>query len=92
MQAIVVDWLAQNDIFYDQIIFSTNYKKDEILANNIDIMIEDKSSNVQALAQVTNVICFDAGHNKDVNGKNIFRCYSWYDILSTINALQNQSK
>ena len=30
------------------------------------------------------VICYHANYNEQCNGKNIYRCYSWYDIYRKI--------
>lgn len=84
---IVLNWLKKNNIQHDNIIFSPEDKLKIYINNNIDIMIEDKVENINKLSTIIPVICFNAGYNKQCNGKNIIRCYSWYDIYSKISKL-----
>ena len=84
---IVLNWLKNNHINYDKIIFSPEDKLDICKENNIDLMIEDKVDNINKISKIIPVICFHAGYNKDCKNSNIIRCYSWYDIYSKINKL-----
>ena len=86
-QEIVLNWLKNNHINYDKIIFSPEDKLDICKENNIDLMIEDKVDNINNISKIIPVICFHAGYNKDCKNSNIIRCYSWYDIYSKINKL-----
>ena len=47
-------------------------------------MIEDKVENINNISKNIPVICFNARYNKECNGENIYRCYSWYDIYKKI--------
>lgn len=87
---IVLDWLKRNKIEYDKIIFSPEDKLDICKENDIDIMIEDKPANIENISTQLPVICFHAGYNKNCIGDNIIRCYSWYDIYSKINRMENK--
>jgi len=87
MEQIVKIWLKENDIYYDKIIFTNESKLKYCLDNNITIMIEDKPKNVKELSTVMPVICFDARYNQKCKGRNIIRCYSWYDIYDKIKNL-----
>lgn len=87
---IVLDWLENNGIVYDKIIFSPEEKKDICMKNKIDIMIEDKPSGIMKIASKIPVICFAAGYNEECSGDNIIRCYSWYDIYAKIKELENK--
>ena len=81
MRNIVINWLSENCISYDRIIFSPEDKRKICLENNIEIMIEDAPKNIMELSSVLpKVICFDARYNQECKGENIIRCYSWYDI------------
>ena len=87
MRNIVKNWLKENEIYYDLLVFSKadkERKKEEILDYKIDIMIEDSPNNIKDLSKVVPIICYDAGYNQDCNGDNITRCYSWYDIYNTV--------
>ena len=86
-QQIVLNWLKNNHINYDKIIFSPEDKLDICKENKIDLMIEDKVDNINKISKIIPVICFHAGYNKDCKNSNIIRCYSWYDIYSKINKL-----
>lgn len=53
--------------------------RDKTIACNkrkIDIMLEDKSNNVEAVSKVSKVICFDWPYNRDCNVKNMIRVSS----------------
>ena len=80
MNFYVEEWLIKNGIPYNQIIAGTGKKSEKVIKNNIDIMIEDKASNVEAISKLIPVLCFDAPYNLDVKGDNITRVYSWYQI------------
>ena len=84
MRKIVVNWLAEQKIDYDEIIFSPEDKKENCKKYNIDIMIEDKVDNINKISSIIPVICFHAGYNKECEGKNIYRVYNWYDIYNLI--------
>lgn len=87
---IVLEWLKRNKIEYDKIIFSPEDKLNICIDNNIDLMIEDKVDNINKISTKIPVICFHARYNKNCIGKNIIRCYSWYDIYSKVKVLNNQ--
>lgn len=77
------NWLKENNIYYDKLTF-TDKKVEYCKNNNIDLMIEDNTNNILEISKLIPVICFDNRYNKDCNGENITRCYSWYDIYSKI--------
>lgn len=85
MRDIVIDWLKQQKIVYDKIIFAPEDKLNICLENNIDIMIEDKVENIEKISIKLPVICFNAGYNKNCKNDNIYRVYNWYDIYNLIN-------
>lgn len=85
MREIVVNWLKEQNICYDEIIFSPEDKKENCKKYNIDIMIEDKVDNINKISSIIPVICFHAGYNKECRGSNIYRVYNWYDIYNLIN-------
>lgn len=87
MRDIVKTWLHENGIVYDKLIFSKakqEKKSQEIVENEIDIMIEDSPNNINELSKIIPVICYDTEYNKSCIGKNIIRCYSWYDIYKKV--------
>ena len=84
MRNIVKNWLTENNIKYDKIIFSPEDKYEICKENNIGLMIEDKVENINNISKMIPVICFNASYNKGCKGKNIFRAYTWYDIYYQI--------
>jgi len=88
-EKVVKEWLKKNDILYDEIIFSFENKLDICIDNKIDIMIEDKVDNINKISTKIPVICFNAGYNECCSGKNIIRCFKWYDIYAKIKRLIN---
>ena len=90
MRNIVIEWLKENSINYDKIIFSQEDKRNICKENNVDIMIEDAPKNIVELSEVLpKVICFDALYNREIAKDNVIRCYSWYDIYSKIFEIKN---
>lgn len=92
MRNTVKDWLAKNKIIYDEIIFSGEDKSKHIIENNIDIMVEDSPNNLKELSKITKMICVDWPYNKDVENRNIYRCYNWNEIYKTISTFSTNKK
>lgn len=91
MRKIVKEWLSENEIIYDKLIFSKEAKekkKQEIIDNNIDLMIEDSPRNIIELSNIIPIICYDANYNRNCSNDKIFRCYSWYDIYKKIGQIK----
>lgn len=78
------EWLLQNNIIYDQLIFTPEDKLESCLEYNIDIMIDDSITNVNSVSKKIPVICFHTYFNENCKGENITRCYTWYDIYEKI--------
>ena len=90
MREIVRNWLKENEIYYDEIIFSPDDKLEICLNNNIDVMIDDKVENINEISKHIPVICFNAGYNKECKGENVYRAYSWYDVYNKIKEISNK--
>ena len=91
MRNIVKNWLEENDIVYDKLVFTKaeeERKPDEIKEYKIDVMIEDSPDNINELSKIVKVICYNTEYNKQCIGKNIIRCYSWYDIYDKISSMK----
>ena len=84
MQSLVKEWLAKNQIEYDKLIFTVGSKLPYCLENGIDIMVEDSPRNLTDIGAKIPVLCFDNPYNRKIEGKNITRVHSWYDILHKI--------
>lgn len=83
-----IEWLKNNEIEYDKIIFTKPPKVKEILENKIDIMIEDSPTTIKEIEKVVKVLYFDTRYNRDIECNNITRVYSWYDIYMKINEMK----
>lgn len=90
MQDMVRNWFKSNELYYDELIFSTVNKLENCRANNIDIMIEDSPHNIKQLSEFLPIMCFDTRYNKDCEGENIIRVYSFYDIYEKIKEFEKQ--
>lgn len=84
MQEMVINWLKESNIVYDKLIFTNSSKLKYCMENEIEIMIEDAPENIKEISKQIPVLCFDNPYNKKIEGENIIRVYSWYDILSKI--------
>lgn len=80
----VKEWLAKYNIEYDEIITGSNNKKEKCLQAHLDIMIEDKASNIEMIRQIIPVFVFDAPYNQTCQGNNVIRVYAWYQIYEEI--------
>ena len=80
MNFYVEEWLHKNNIPYDEIITGPGKKKDKCIKHKLDIMIEDKASNILEISDVIPVLCFDAPYNLGIVKNNVHRVYSWYQI------------
>lgn len=90
MQQLTKEWLKNQNIKYDKLIFASDKEKlQQCIENNIDVMIEDSPSNIQYISNQIKVIKFDCQYNKKVSGPNIITAYSWYHIYDIINKLKN---
>jgi len=92
---MLINWLKENNVIYDKLIFTGDYYTGEdklklCIDHKLDIMIEDNVVNVNSISDIMPVICFDTSYNQECIGKNIIRCYSWYDIYIAINKIFKQ--
>ncbi len=87
-EVIVKNWLKDEKIHYDKLIFTTKNKIPFILEHNVDIMIDDKPRNILDISKHIPVMNYICSSNKDITGKNIFPVYSWYDIYILIQKMQ----
>lgn len=84
MRFTVKQWLAKNNIVYDEVIFSGSDKSHTIIENDIDVMIDDAPRNLIQLSKFIKVICYDWPYNKEVAGNNIYRCSNWNEIYAKV--------
>jgi len=82
-RAWTLEWLKDSNIKYDYLEFTEN-KLEYCKNNRINLMIEDDVKQIEKISKLIPVICFDNRYNQGIEGINITRCYSWYDIYSKI--------
>ena len=87
MPEFTKEWLEKNYIIYDRLIFTEESKLKYCVGNYIDVMIEDSEKEVKEIETKMPVLCFSACYNIKVEGRNVTRVYSWYDILDKIHQL-----
>ena len=87
MKDFVAKWLKDNNISYDKIIYTEGSKLPYCVGNYIELMIEDSPENIKDVSTKIPVLCFDCNYNRNIEGKNITRVYSWYDVLDKISKL-----
>lgn len=93
MRSTVKNWLNENEIIYDKLIFSQashERKSVEITENKIDLMIEDSPRNIAELSKIVPILCFDASYNKTCNYENVERCFSWFDIYKKVHEIVSE--
>lgn len=84
MQEVTKKFLQKYNINYDKIIFADEDKLQTCIEQGIDLMIEDKPSNVMKISTKIPVLCMDARYNRECEGENITRVFSWYNVLEKI--------
>lgn len=90
MREDTINWLNKNNIYYDEICFAHCPKTNEILAHNIDIMIDDSPEILPEIVKVTKVLCYDNRYNRELQYENMTRVFSWYDIYMRIKQFANR--
>lgn len=91
---MMIYWLEKENIPYDKIVFcsegnSAEDKYKACIENNVDVIIDDKKENIEALKDITKVICFDAAYNRDYNYENVPRVKNADQIYNEIKKFQN---
>ena len=86
--------LVEEDMYeiYDYIV-KGNIDKDNVFkeTKKLDTAIELNGIRFRVNISLSNeipVICYHANYNEQCNGKNIYRCYSWYDIYVKIGEIK----
>lgn len=89
IQDLTKQWLKNQNIKYDEIIFKKE-KLQPCIENNIDVMIEDSPENIEKLSKKIKVIKFDCQYNKHINNENVETAYSWYHIYKIIKEMEGE--
>lgn len=94
MREIILNWLKKNKIYYDEIYYSNERigKRDLVIKNNIDIMIDDSIRNINEISEIIPVIIFKNPANRKSKGKNKILANGWKDIYKIITEMSNAKK
>ena len=88
MRFLMRNWLWRNGIRCNEIVFCDSdipdSKRFACLEKNIDIMIDDEPVNIELIAPIAKVICFDTSYNRSCAGENIMRVNDWEEVYSLI--------
>lgn len=87
MRAVVKQWLKENKLYYDQIVFTDEDKVPFCAKHKIDIMIDDKPENIMDISTIIPVIAFDCPYNTACKNENIHRAFAWTDVEYIIKKL-----
>ncbi len=95
MRKLVIHWLKQNNIIYDEIIFcsvenSSTDKFNICRKYEIDIMVEDKKENIQEISKIIPTLCFATKNNQECTGKNIYRVNNYDEIYVKVNEIKQR--
>jgi len=91
MRFIMRNWLWRYKIYHEEIVFCDvevpDSKRSACLNKKIDVMVDDESVNIEVVAPITNVICYDTSYNRDCEGENIMRARNWDEVYELIKEL-----
>ena len=96
---MLLSWLKKNDFEYDEIIYvnennSAEEKLNACKENNIDLMIEDKTENIEVIKDVSSVICVNAEYNENADFGDIVRIDNFdngYEVINSVLEKDNKS-
>ena len=80
MPEYVYAWLKNNNIYYDDIMFTKENKINECKISDLKLMVEDKPSNIRDIMKINPVIVFDALCNENIKGDNIYHAKTWNEV------------
>lgn len=89
-----IQWLKDQNIYYDDILFKSGNKVDACKFVNVKYMIDDSPWNIHALnREKINCLIFDRPYNQTVKDTEfIQRVYNWNDIFTICNKQGGLSK
>ena len=88
VKEITKQWLNENGIEYDKLIFTEGSKLPYCTGNYIELMIDDWGEVLKEVSTKIPTICFNCYYNEKIEGNNIIRAYSWYDVYNKIKAMK----
>ena len=93
IEKITKDWLQNNNIRYDDIIFTKAGEKCQENKHCLDVIIDDHLKEINnCIDIVPNVLVYDHPWNQSDNASDRFhRVFSWEDILDHLEQLNKKS-
>lgn len=96
MRKLVIYWLKQNNIIYDEIFFcsvkNSSIDKFNICKKyEIDIMVEDKKENVQEISKIIPTLCYTTKNNQEYAGRNIYRVNNYDEVYVKVNEIKQRT-
>ena len=90
-------WLKKNGFKYDEICYCSEHGSADEKAKickqkNIDVLIDDKPSNLYASRDFTKVICYDAPWNKGHTELDFCRVHNFMEIEQSIQIITGDDK
>lgn len=89
MRFIVKNWLKRNRIKYDEIIFCDEDKSEAIKKYDIKYMVDDDPDNIEALKDLTQIICMNAKCNEHIADSDVVRCHNFMEIIEYMKGCKN---
>jgi uncharacterized HAD superfamily protein len=59
-------------------------KKTVCIEKHVEVLIDDEPENINSVAGIAMVICFDTSYNRECGGENIFRVRSFEEAYNLI--------
>lgn len=84
MRFIVRNWLKRHHIKYEEIAFCEEDKVAAIRQHHIDLMVDDNPQNIEALKDVTGIICMNAKCNEHIADDKVKRCENFLQIIQYV--------
>lgn len=92
MRNVVYNWLKDNGVNYDDIVFSTEDKEKICVDLKLDLMIEDSPYNISYLKKHMPVICMEAGYNECCRGDGVITCKDWSCVYDAVLKIAENGK
>ena len=93
-RAMLYHMFKKEDVPYDHIFFCSEKNSDEeklaiCKDNKIDILVDDKKENIDAVKDISSVICRDRIYNRMYNNPEVVRARNTHEIYNAIERIKN---
>lgn len=88
VKGISIEWLKNNNIQYDDIVFDADDKKQIATQKKVDIFIDDSFKNCMEVAEAgVKTYIIETRVNRGLEKENITRVYSWPQFYSKVKGI-----